>query len=116
MTELRIADGDYVCPGGSAERLTGSGALIQRVLYRLTARRGMFPFLPTLGSTLYRLGAAPPNERASAAEAAVREALAEEAELSVDRVTLSDMGGGQYHLHVDGTWSGENLTASVILR
>ena len=116
MTELRITDGDYVCPGGSAERLTGSDALIQRVLYRLTARRGMFPFLPTLGSTLYRLGSAPPSERASAAEAAVREALAEEADLTVDSVTLSDMGDGQYHLHVGVTWSGENLTASMTLR
>ena len=52
--ELRLEQGDYVPNGaGGFQRLEGAEALLQRVLFRLTARRGQFPFLPELGSRLY---------------------------------------------------------------
>lgn len=55
--ELRLEQGDYVPNGaGGFQRLEGAEALLQRVLFRLTARRGQFPFLPELGSRLYQLG------------------------------------------------------------
>ena len=48
--ELRLEQGDYVPNGaGGFQRLEGAEALLQRVLFRLTARRGQFPFLPELG-------------------------------------------------------------------
>ena len=54
--ELRLEQGDYVPNGaGGFQRLEGAEALLQRVLFRLTARRGQFPFLPELGSRLYAL-------------------------------------------------------------
>ena len=44
--ELRLEQGDYVPNGaGGFQRLEGAEALLQRVLFRLTARRGQFPFL-----------------------------------------------------------------------
>ena len=55
--ELKIRNGDYVAlENGGMEMVEGSAELIQRVLYRLTARREGFPFIPTLGSTLHQLG------------------------------------------------------------
>ena len=51
--ELMIRNGDYVAEGGNRLcRVGGQEALLQRVLFRLTARRGSFPFWETLGSRL----------------------------------------------------------------
>ena len=62
--ELKIRNGDYVAlENGGMEMVEGSAELIQRVLYRLTARREGFPFISTLGSTLHQLGRV--NERAT---------------------------------------------------
>lgn len=64
--ELKIRNGDYVAlENGGMEMVEGSAELIQRVLYRLTARREGFPFIPTLGSTLHQLGRV--NARSAAA-------------------------------------------------
>ena len=42
--EIKLVQGDYVPDGlGGIQRCKGSDALLQRVLYRLTARRGQFP-------------------------------------------------------------------------
>ena len=49
--ELRIQNGDYVPDGlGGAVRCQGADALLERVLFRLTARRGGLPLLPRLPS------------------------------------------------------------------
>lgn len=89
MAELKIKDGDYVFDGvGGAVQVKGQDALLQRVLFKLTARRGGFPFLENLGSTLYALGSVPASQRQSAAAAAVVQALADEENLQVEQVEL----------------------------
>ena len=51
--ETKISNGDYVPDGlGGVARCKGTEALLERVLFRLTARRGQFPPLPNLGSRL----------------------------------------------------------------
>ena len=43
---LSLREGDYVPDGtGGLRRTGGQEALLERVLFRLTARRGSFPFL-----------------------------------------------------------------------
>ena len=80
--EWKLIDGDYVPDGtGSLTALTGGEEVLARVLYRLTARRGAFPFLPELGSRLYQLGREKPSARQALAAQYVTEALREEAEL-----------------------------------
>ena len=55
--ELKIRNGDYIADGiGGERRADGAEALLERALFRLSVRRGSFPFLPELGSELYRLG------------------------------------------------------------
>ena len=86
---LSLREGDYVPDGtGGLRRTRGQEALLERVLFRLTARRGSFPFLPELGSRLWQLGQLPAVQRQSAAEQYVAEALAAEPELTVERVSL----------------------------
>lgn len=47
--ERKLVNGDYVPDGkGGLTVLTGAEEVLQRALFRLTARRGALPFLPEL--------------------------------------------------------------------
>ena len=58
--ELKIRNGDYIADGiGGERRADGAEALLERALFRLSVRRGSFPFLPAVSYThLGRLRAA----------------------------------------------------------
>lgn len=91
---MRLKDGDYIPDGsGSFCKLADKEALLERVLFRLAARRGAFPFLPQLGSRLYRLAQEKTSRRAALAKQYVEEALAEEAGLSVQDVEWREESG-----------------------
>ena len=101
---LSLREGDYVPDGtGGLRRTGGQEALLERVLFRLTARRGSFPFLPELGSRLWQLGQLPAVQRQSAAEP----------ELTVERVSLTESGGGRAQVTAAMTWRGETLSVTV---
>ena len=111
--ELRLQKGDYVPDGaGGLQRVEGAEELGQRVLFKLTARRGRFPFRETLGSRLWRLDQVPAPRRQAAAEQYVAEALADEADLTVDRVTLRDREGAG-ELAVELSYRGGTLTVAL---
>lgn len=111
---LRLRDGDYVPDGrGGLRRAEGREALLERVLYRLTARRGAFPFLENLGSRLWQLGRVSARERQAAAEQYVAEALAEEPGLTVAGVTLEELPEGRAAVTAELLWEGESLSATV---
>ena len=62
--ETKLLNGDYVPDGlGGVARCQGEDALLERVLFRLTARRGQFPPLPELGSRMHLLRRERPSER-----------------------------------------------------
>lgn len=92
--ELLIQNGDYAPDGkGGFKRAQGSDELLQRVLFKLTARRGSFPFLPALGSEFYRL----PREKPSAWNSLARQYAAqalEGEELTVEDVHVTPRDGG----------------------
>ena len=111
---LSLRNGDYVPDGtGGLRRVEGREALLERVLFRLTARRGTFPFLPELGSRLWQLGQLPAARRQSAAEQYVAEALAAEPRLTVEQVVLAESGGGRAQVTASLTWRGEALSVTV---
>ena len=113
--EWKLIDGDYVPDGtGSLTALTGGEEVLARVLYRLTARRGAFPFLPELGSRLYQLGREKPSARQALAAQYVTEALREEADLAVQLVELTQVEE-QGALTVWRTGKGEELTVQLPL-
>lgn len=114
--ELALQNGDYLSDGaGGLRRVEGREALLQRVLYRLTARRGQFPLLPELGSELWKLGQRSPSERQAAAEQAVVQALEEEP-LTVKTVTLRAGGEGILEVITELLWNGETLHVGVEVR
>ena len=111
---LSLRNGDYVPDGtGGLRRAEGQAALLERVLFRLTARRGTFPFLPELGSRLWQLGQLSAAQRQSAAEQYVTEALAGETGLAVEQVDLAESAGGQAQVTAELTWQGETLSVTV---
>ncbi|HHU21913.1 MAG TPA: hypothetical protein GXZ52_00610 [Clostridiales bacterium] len=80
--ELKLKDGDYVADAsGELARAEGIEELAQRVVMKLTARRGGFPLMPDYGSRLYKLPAIKPSQRLLAAQQYVIEALEGEEDL-----------------------------------
>ena len=95
------------------ERLTGIEELKQRVLFRLTARRGGFPFLPEMGSDLHLVMREKPSAQRAMAEQCVRQALEQEP-VTVDGVEL-EARDERMELTVWLTWQGEKLSVSAPL-
>jgi len=92
--------------------VSGQDALLQRVLFRLAARRGSFPFWEELGSQLWKLGQLTAAARQAAAKQYVTEALADEAALTVENVTLYQRGD-QASLTVELSYGGELLSVTM---
>lgn len=98
--ELKLYNGDYAADGvGGLQRVSGDEELLQRVLFRLSARRGGFAPLPTLGSRLHLLGREKPALRQTAAQQYVAEALAEE-DVEVTQTVLTQGASGAAELQV----------------
>ena len=113
--ERKLSQGDYL-PGaqGDFQLLDGAQALLQRVLFRLTARRGGLPFRPNLGSRLYQVLREKPSARQALAAQYAAEALEEETDLKLSRVEWQDTeNGGRVVVRLE--WRGETLTAQVDL-
>ena len=112
---LLLKDGDYVADErGVLRTAEGAQDLLQRVLFRLQARRGRFPFLPELGSRLYLLPREKPGDRQALARQYAAEALREE-DVEVTEVTVEDGLDGRLQVRVALEWKGEGLTAEVTL-
>ncbi len=77
--ELKIKDRDYVADGaGGLVRVSGWDELLERVLFKLSVRRGSFALVPELGSKLHLLWREKGESRATAAKQYAAEALADE--------------------------------------
>ena len=84
---------------------------MERVLWKLSVRRGSFPFLPNLGSKLHLLGREPALQWSALAGQYVMEALSDE-EVEVTEVELTP-NGERAALTIWMQWQGESLTATV---
>lgn len=82
---LLLNERDYVADGNGGVTVVRDGeAMINEVLFRLTARRESFPFLPELGSRMGQLR----REKPSAWETLARQ-FAAEALAGLDGVTVT---------------------------
>lgn len=109
---MMMRNGDYVSDGqGGFVTVEGAEELLDRILWKLTVRRGSFPFLPELGSRLHLLGRAAPRERESLARQYVAEALRDE-EVTVTGVELVTQGTeAQVTAYLD--YQGAELSVTV---
>ena len=105
---IKMERGGYcVGPGGPVE-LGGVEAQFADALFRLQCVRGSFPFLPDLGSRLWRLGLERPADRPALARQFCAEAL-EGCSVDVTEVRVRQEG---YALVVEAELQrGENSTS-----
>ncbi len=116
--ELMMKNGDYVPDGvGGLRRASGDEELLCRVLYKLSVRRGSFPFYPALGSELYKLGREKKSERELSARQYITTALADE-NVSVEDVRVTEGEGGTLDVSLtlahDGRTSALTVTVGGI--
>lgn len=103
ILDTAISNGDFLCNSrGTPIELAGYEELLQRVLIRLTVKKGSFVYDKSLGSRLYTLKATDGKIKGRAL-ALAREALIEVPEVTVDDVKIALTNGG------------ENLELTVIL-
>lgn len=115
--ELKIRNGDYIADGiGGERRADGAEALLERALFRLSVRRGSFPFLPELGSELYRLGHEKAVGPGCRGEAVRRRGAGGETALTVEDVELTERGDGVMALRVLLTADGESAALEMTVR
>lgn len=112
---LLLKDRDYAADGNGGVVVGRDGeALVNEVLFRLTVRRGSFPFLPELGSRMYQLR----REKPSAWEALARQ-FAVEALAGLDGVAVSGAAVRQERdlltVAVELLWQGSPLLVTARL-
>lgn len=112
--ELKIRNGAYVPGGGSLEHVSGAEEIAQRVVMKLTARKGGFAPLPSYGSALYQLlYRAKPSEYQTVAMQYIAQALADEPEVTVTETTVTVIDEDTLQVDVSFTAAGVNFQTAV---
>lgn len=113
---LRLEERDYALDGngGVAAAEDDGAAFVDEVLFRLTARRGSFPFLPELGSRIYQLRREKPSAWESLAGQYAAEALAGMTDVTVTGARVSRTEDG-LSVAVDLLWQDSPLTVTAQL-
>lgn len=105
---LLMKDGDYAVRDGGLAATEAGESMINEVLFRLVARRGSFPFLPELGSGLYRLREEKPGDWPTLARQYAAQALEGLEGLSVTGAEVRQEGDRLW-VAVELSWNGAPL-------
>ena len=112
---LLLKNRDYAADGNGGVAVVQDGdELLGEVLFRLTARRESFPFLPGLGSRMYLLRRAKPSEWESLALQYAVEALAELTDVAVTGAAVRQEGEA-LRVAVELLWQGTRLAVTAQL-
>lgn len=112
---LLLKNRDYVADGNGGVAVVQDGEeLLGEVLFRLTARRGSFPFLPELGSRMYLLRRVRPSQRESLALQYAVEALEDLDGVTVTGASVRQEGEALW-LSVELSWQGAGLAVTARL-
>lgn len=112
---LLLKDRDYTADGnGGVTVVSDCEELIGEVLFRLTTRRGSFPFLPELGSRMHQLRREKPSAWDSLAQQYAVEALADLPETVVTGAQVSQEGD-RLEVAVELLWRGVSLRVTAQL-
>ena len=111
MTAAKLRNGDYVPDGvGGFATASGAEAVLERVYFLLTARRGKFPLLPEVGSRLYQIFREKPSARGALGASYAAEALAGERGLRVLGAVWEEES---QTLTVSVAWEDESLDVTL---
>lgn len=101
--EIVLEGGRYTAAKtGGLETVTGTKELAQRISMKLTARRGGFALWPSYGSRLHTLaGGVKPSERLTAARQFITEALADETDMEISGLEVTEGGDGTLNIRLE---------------
>ena len=88
---IKMERGDYCIRPGGTVALRSTEALLSDALFRLQCKRGSFPFLPAMGSRLWRLGLERPADRQALARQYCAEAL-DGLGVNASEISVSEQG------------------------
>ena len=112
---LLLQNRDYADDGNGGVAVVQDGdELLGEVLFRLTARRESFPFLPELGSRMHLLRRAKPSERENLALQYAVEALDGLTDVTVTSVSVQQEGDALW-VSVELLWQGTRLSVTARL-
>ena len=112
--ELRLSNGNYVPDGrGGFETVEGIHEVLQRILFKLTARKGKFPLMPELGSNLYLLCREKPGDVKALAEAYISQALEDEDNIELTDINITYNDIDDISMSLEFVWNEEKLNVSV---
>ena len=112
---LLLQNRDYVPDGNGGVAVAQDGdELLGEVLFRLTARRDSFPFLPGLGSQMHLLRRAKPSEWGNLALQYAVEALDGLTEVTVTGASVQQEGDA-LRVSVELLWQGTRLAVTAQL-
>ena len=112
---LLLQNRDYAPDGNGGVAVVQDGEeLLGEVLFRLTARRGGFPFLPALGSRMHLLRRVKPSERESLALQYAVEALEDLTDVTVAGASVRQESG-TFLVSVELLWQGTRLAVTAQL-
>lgn len=112
--ELKLKDGRYVTRASTLETVTGYEELAQRIMMKLTARRGKFWPKPDYGSKLYKLiNGEKPSNREQAVRQYVAEALADEAGVELQTVEIKETAPDAIFIRLDFSYSGNIFSVEI---
>lgn len=110
---LLLKNRDYVRDGnGGVAVASGGEALLNEVLFRLTARRESFPFLPKLGSRMGELRREKPSDWDALAQQFAVEALNDLEDVTVTGARVR-RDRDALLVTADLLWQGETLSATA---
>ena len=112
---LLLQNRDYAPDGNGGVAVVQDGdELLGEVLFRLTARRDSFPFLPTLGSRMHLLRRAKTSEQKNLALQYAAEALEDLTEVTVTDASVQQEDGA-LQVSVELLWQGTRLAVTAQL-
>ena len=112
---LLLQDRDYADDGNGGVAVIRDGdELLGEVLFRLTARRDSFPFLPGVGSRMHLLRRVKPSERENLALQYAVEALDDMTEVTVTGASVRQETGA-LQVSVELLWQGTRLAVTARL-
>lgn len=113
--ELKLIDGDYVLSvTGGFETVSGYDEKLQRILYKLSCRKGGFAPLPHIGSELYRLLREKKENRNTLARKYILEALEDEDDITLTYADVKEAENGLL-VSAEFEYSGGLKTMAVFL-
>lgn len=112
--ELKLTDGKYSTKACVLETVSGYEELAQRIMMKLTARRGKFWPKPDYGSNLYKLiNGEKPSNREQAVRQYVAEALADEPGVTLQAISIEELAPDTIFIKLDFAYSGSIFSVEI---